>query len=59
VYRFAQSTTKYVVRGWLELPDITILKVVGPWYDDQEIPERVFTDPEYAENLAKKWVRKK
>ena len=24
---------------------MTILKVAGPWFDDQEIPERTFTDP--------------
>ncbi len=56
-----KSTAKYVVRGWLELPDITILKVAGPWYDDQEIPEKFFTD--FSEDsrffLTSKWVRKK
>jgi hypothetical protein len=56
-----KGTAKYVVRGWLELPDITILKVAGPWYDDQEIPEKFFTD--FGEDsrffLTTKWVRKK
>ena len=56
-----KDTAKYVVRGWLELPDMTILKVAGPWYNDQEIPQRVFTD--FSENsrfiLTTKWVRKK
>jgi hypothetical protein len=56
-----KGTAKYVVRGWLELPDITILKVAGPWFDDQEIPERVFTD--FSEDsrfiLTAKWVRKR
>jgi len=56
-----KGTAKYVVRGWLELPDMTILKVAGPWYDDQEIPERIFTD--FSEDsrfiLTAKWVRKK
>ncbi len=55
-----KGTAKYVVRGWLELPDITILKVAGPWYDNQEIPERIFTD--FSEDsrfiLTAKWVRK-
>ena len=55
-----KGTAKYVVRGWLELPDMTILKVAGPWYDNQEIPERIFTD--FSEDsrfiLTAKWVRK-
>jgi hypothetical protein len=56
-----KGTAKYVVRGWLELPDITILKVAGPWYDNQEIPEKIFTDfGEYSRFfLTTKWVRKK
>ena len=54
-----KGTTKYVIRGWLELPDMTILKVVGPWHDSQEIPAEIFSNPEQGENLAKKWVRKK
>lgn len=56
-----KGTAKYVVRGWLELPSMTILKVAGPWYDDQQIPERIFTD--FSEDsrfiLTAKWVRKK
>jgi hypothetical protein len=56
-----KGTAKYVVRGWLELPDMTILKVAGPWFDDQEIPEKMFTD--FSESsrfiLSAKWVRKK
>jgi hypothetical protein len=56
-----KGTAKYVVRGWLELPDMTILKVAGPWYDDQEIPEKMFSDfSEYSRFfLTTKWVRKK
>jgi len=56
-----KGTAKYVVRGWLELSNMTILKVAGPWYDDQEIPERIFTD--FSEDsrfiLTTKWVRKR
>jgi hypothetical protein len=56
-----KGTAKYVVRGWLELPNMTILKVAGPWYDDQEIPERIFTD--FSEDsrfiLTAKWIRKR
>ena len=54
-----KGTAKYVVRGWLELPDMTILKVAGPWFDDQEIPERTFTDPPDSYMTTSKWVRKK
>ena len=56
-----KGTAKYVVRGWLELPNMTILKVAGPWFDDQAIPDRIFTD--FSEDsrfiLTTKWVRKK
>lgn len=50
---------KYVIRGWLALPEMTLLLVCGPWYDDGEIPERVFTDSEYGVNYNKTWIRKK
>ena len=53
------NTAKYVVRGWLELPDITIMEVCGPWYGDDVIPAEIFTNPEKGANLDKKWVRKK
>jgi len=56
-----KGTAKYVVRGWLELPHMTILKVAGPWYDNQEIPEKMFNDfGEYSRFfLTTKWVRKR
>ncbi len=54
-----KGLAKYVVRGWLELPNMTILKVCGPWFDDQEIPAEIFTNPEQGANLDKNWVRKK
>ncbi len=54
-----KGTAKYVIRGWLELPDMTILKVAGPWFDDQEIPDRTFTDPPDSYMTTSKWVRKK
>jgi len=54
------SVSRYVIRGWLELPDMTILRVAGPWNDNQEIPERIFTDPpDVYMNKAENWVRKK
>lgn len=54
-----KGLAKYVVRGWLELPNMTILKVCGPWFDNQEIPAEIFTNPEKGSNLNKNWVRKK
>jgi hypothetical protein len=50
---------KYVIRGWLELPDMTILEICGPWYDDSVIPQEIFDNPRQGANLNKKWVRKK
>jgi hypothetical protein len=50
---------KYVIRGWLELPDMTILEVCGPWYNDDVIPQEIFLNPVQGANLNKKWVRKK
>lgn len=54
-----KGLTKYVIRGWLELPNMTILKVCGPWFDNQEIPAEIFSNPEQGANLNKNWVRKK
>jgi hypothetical protein len=53
------NTKKYVIRGWLELPDMTILEICGPWYNDDVIPAEYFTNPDKGANLDKKWVRKK
>lgn len=54
-----KNTAKYVIRGWLELPDITILEICGPWYDNDVIPADIFTNPDKGSNLDKKWVRKR
>jgi hypothetical protein len=54
-----RNIAKYVIRGWLELPDMTILEICGPWYDDDAIPEAIFTNPQQGANLDKKWVRTK
>ncbi len=51
--------TKYVIRGWQEFANMTVLNVCGPWYDDQPIPESVFTIPDSSVNLDKTWIRKK
>lgn len=53
------NLTKYVIRGWLELPDMTIFVVCGPWWDDAVIPREIFTNPDQGANLDSKWVRKK
>jgi hypothetical protein len=53
------NLSKYVIRGWLELPDMTIMEVCGPWYNDDVIPNEIFTNPVQGANLNKKWVRKK
>lgn len=50
---------KYVIRGWLELPDMTILEVCGPWYNDDVIPAEIFSNPNQGANLNSKWIRKK
>jgi hypothetical protein len=35
-------------RGWLELPDMTILES-GPWYGDDVIPAEIFSNPNQGE----------
>ncbi|MEO5860183.1 MAG: hypothetical protein ABIR33_14695 [Pyrinomonadaceae bacterium] len=54
-----KGLAKYVIRGWEELANVTLLHVCGPWYDDQPIPEHVFTIPDSSVNLDKTWIRKK
>jgi hypothetical protein len=54
-----KGLAKYVIRGWLELPTMTILEVCGPWYDEQEIPQAIFDNPGQGANLDKKWIRAK
>ncbi|HUR97994.1 MAG TPA: hypothetical protein VMZ26_08030, partial [Pyrinomonadaceae bacterium] len=54
-----KNTAKYVIRGWLELPTMTILEVCGPWYDDDVIPQEIFNNPGQGANLDKKWIRAK
>ena len=49
---------RYVLRGWLERPELTIMKLNGPWYDSP-IPANIFTNPEQRANLDQHWVRKK
>ena len=54
-----KNTAKYVIRGWLELPDMTIWVLCGPWYDGDAIPPEIFSNPEQGANLNQTWVRKK
>jgi hypothetical protein len=55
-----KNTAKYVIRGWLELPDMTIMILCGPLaYDNDAIPENIFTNPAQGANLNNTWVRKK
>ena len=55
------TTTKWVIRGWQELPTMTVLQLAGPWYDNAEIPEVNFTDfgPESRFRGVTKWIRLK
>lgn len=55
------TTTKWVIRGWLELPTMTVLQLAGPWYNDDPIPEVNFTDfgPDSKYRGVTKWVRMK
>ena len=53
------NPSRYVIRGWLDLPDMTILEVCGPWYMNDPIPQEIFNNPAQGANLNKKWVRKK
>lgn len=53
------NLAKYVIRGWLELPNMTILEVCGPWYDDDPIPQEILTNPNQGANLNRKWGRTK
>lgn len=54
-----RNTAKYVIRGWLEMPDMTVLEVCGAWYDDDVIPQEIFNNPLQGANLNQQWVRKK
>ena len=60
--RQSNRTVKYVIRGWLELPNMTILRLAdGPWQNDDVIPENRFTDfSEFSRFYTKThWVRMK
>jgi hypothetical protein len=62
-YSGKPRTAKYVIRGWLELPTMTVLELAsGPWYDNDAIPEVHFTDFTSFESKhrgSEKWIRVK
>jgi hypothetical protein len=47
---------KFVLRGWLETPAMTIMTLNGPWYEG--IPADILANPAQGWNLDQKWVRK-
>lgn len=58
----SSTTDKYVIRGWLETPTATILRLAeGPWHNDDVIPQDRFTDfTDFGRFFTKThWVRKK
>jgi hypothetical protein len=57
VFSITQADTqKFVIRGWLELPDMTIMILCGPLYD-KDIARHI-ENPEQGGNLNNIWVRK-
>jgi hypothetical protein len=47
---------RYVLRGWQEGPDITVMTLNGPWYAEG-IPADIIRNPAQGVNLDKHWVR--
>jgi len=48
---------RYVLRGWLDAPHMTVMTLNGPWYEI--IPPQILSNPQQGGNLDKKWVRLK
>jgi hypothetical protein len=46
---------RYVLRGWEEAPDMTVMTLNGPWYDS--IPPEILSNPAQGTNLDQRWVR--
>jgi hypothetical protein len=46
---------RYVLRGWEEAPDMTIMTLNGPWYD--AVPPDILANPSQGWNLDQRWVR--
>ena len=49
---------RYLLRGWLETPAMTVMKINGPWYADG-IPADIISNPAQGVNLDKTWARLK
>lgn len=47
---------RYVLRGWLDASDMTVMTLNGPWYDG-DIPASILTNPAQGTNLDQRWVR--
>lgn len=48
---------RYVLRGWLDAPNMTVMTLNGPWYET--IPPEILSNLQQGGNLDKKWVRLK
>ena len=46
---------RYVLRGWEDAPDMTVMTLNGPWYDS--IPPEILSNPAQGANLDQRWVR--
>jgi hypothetical protein len=46
---------RYVLRGWDDAPDMTVMTLNGPWYD--AIPPEILANPAHGANLDQRWVR--
>jgi hypothetical protein len=46
---------RYVLRGWEDAPDMTVMTLNGPWYDS--IPPEILANPAQGANLDQKWIR--
>jgi hypothetical protein len=46
---------RYVLRGWEETPDMTVMTLNGPWYGS--IPPEILSNPAQGANLDQRWVR--
>lgn len=53
-----QNPQQYVLRGWHDGPNGTVMVLNGPWYEEG-VPARILSDPEYGTNQDKRWLRKR
>lgn len=49
------ARAKYVVRGWLEGPTTTVLKINGPWHGD--IPKELLDSSDQGWSCDESWLR--